>query len=137
VLPYRPRAIVVYEGDNDVWKGVEAVEIRDTFCKFVRKVHAQLPETRIYFLAIKPSYKRRSKWSTMVEANRLIAAECDGDRRLRYVDIVPVLLDENGKVRRELFTTDDLHMNRSGYERVREVLRPVLMKHEMAFENQD
>ena len=31
VLPYKPRAIVVYEGDNDVAKGVSPAEIQQTF----------------------------------------------------------------------------------------------------------
>ncbi len=134
VIPYRPRAIVVYEGDNDVAQGVGAQEIRDTFNAFVRKVHGKLPKTRIYFLAIKPSHRRWEMWPVMQKANRLIAHECVKDERLTYVDIAAALLDKEGNVRRELFRDDDLHLNRAGYEKVRGVLRPLLIKQELARE---
>ncbi len=136
VLPYKPRAIVVYEGDNDVAIGVGPEEIRDTFQRFVEKVHAALPEARIYFLAIKPSHSRRAMWPVMQQANKLIAQQCGQDRRLFYVDIVPALTDAAGQVRRELFEQDDLHLNRGGYEQLRAALRPILEKQELAYEQQ-
>ena len=77
VLPYKPRAIVVYEGDNDVAIGVGPEEIRDTFRKFVHKVHAALPQTRIYFLAIKPSYSRHAEMAHHATGEQ---ADCRGLR---------------------------------------------------------
>ena len=134
VIPYKPRAMVVYEGDNDVSKGVGPEEIRDTFRRLVKRVHQNLPETRIYMLAIKPSYKRREMWSTMKEANRLLAEECAQDSRLHFVDIAKPLLDAEDKARRDLFVEDDLHLNRAGYKRLRDALRPVLMEVELPYE---
>ena len=137
VLPYQPRAIVIYEGDNDVAKGVGAEEIRDTFQSFVKKVHGKLPRTRIYFLAVKPSHSRREMWSTMKETNKLIADECARDKRLHYVDIAAPLLGTDGTVRRELFKEDELHLNRAGYELLRDALRPILIKQELPLEKKE
>jgi lysophospholipase L1-like esterase len=136
VIAYQPRAILIYEGDNDVAQGVGPQEILGKFQAFVAKVHERLPETRIYFMAIKPSHKRWSKWPTMTKANRLVAAECARDKRLHYVDIARVLLDDDGNVRREFFEDDDLHLNRTGYERLRDVVRPILLHHEQKHETQ-
>ncbi len=136
VIPYRPRAIVVYEGDNDVAKGITPEKIRDTFREFVRKVHHTLPKTRIYFLAIKPSPKRWTMWPTMKKANQLIAEDCSQDARLTYVDITAAMLDAEGTVRGDLFDADNLHLNRAGYEILRNTLLPILEKGESKFESQ-
>src|SRR5687767_15921673 len=72
VTRYRPRAVVIYEGDNDIGMGIAPERVRDTFVKFVNSVHRQLPETRIYVISIKPSPKRWELWGKVVEANRLL-----------------------------------------------------------------
>lgn len=136
VIPYKPRAVVVYEGDNDIAGGIAPEKIRDTFSSFVEKVHRQLPETRIYFLSIKPSISRWKLWSQMEAANRLIEQFCSSDKRLAYVDMGSAMLDANREPRKDLFQKDNLHMTRAGYEIWRDVLKPVLVKAELAFEPQ-
>ena len=134
VLPCRPRAIVVYEGDNDVAQGIAPEKIADTFRAFSKKVHADLPECRIYFLSIKPSIQRWSLWPKMKEANHLVAMECMKDKRLVFVDVASGMLDGEGNPRRGLFKEDKLHMTRAGYVIWRNVLRPILAKAELRFE---
>ena len=136
VLPYKPRAVVVYEGDNDIAQGIAPERIADTFRAFVKKVHGQLPECRIYFLSIKPSISRWSMWPKMQEANSLIASECAKDDRLTYVDVSSAMLGEDGNPRKEIFKRDNLHMKREGYILWRDALRPVLMEAEQQFEPQ-
>ncbi len=114
VLRYRPRTIVFYAGDNDVADGKSAEQVRDDFVHFARLVHDRLPHTRIFFVAIKPSLDRWSMWSTMREANRLIAATCNDDPLLHYIDIAtPMLVD--GEPSPDLFVDDGLHLNENGY----------------------
>lgn len=136
VLPYKPRAIVVYEGDNDLAQGISPQKFVGTFRKFVDKVHKQFPECRIYFLSIKPSIKRWHLWSEMKEANRIIAAECSEDKRLSYVDVASGMLDDQGKPRDNIFQKDDLHMTRGGYVIWRDKLRPILIQSELQYEEQ-
>ena len=135
VLPYRPRAIVLYEGDNDVAQGIRPQTIADTFRLFVDKIHEELPECRIYFLSIKPSIKRWQLWLKMKKANRLIAAECSKDKRLTYVDVASAMLDERGNPRVEIFQEDDLHMTRSGYTLWQNTLKPILSETELQYES--
>lgn len=135
VFAYKPRAIVVYEGDNDIAQGVSAKKIAATFRAFANKAHEEFPECRIYFLSIKPSIKRWHLWPKMQEANSLISAECARDKRLTYVDVASGMLDDAGQPRKEIFKEDNLHMNRGGYEIWRDALRPVLLNAERQFEN--
>lgn len=136
VFPYNPRAIVVYEGGNDIAQGIAPEKIADTFREFVEKVHQKLPKCRIYFLSIKPSIWRWSLWPKVEEANRLISAECAKDKRLAFVDVASGMLNEEGKPRKEIFKKDNLHMTRDGYVIWRDALRPILLKAELQFEPQ-
>jgi len=134
VLPYEPRAVVLYEGDNDIAQGIAPGKIAETFRAFVRKVHGELPDCRIYFLSIKPSIRRWGLWPKMKEANALIAAECAKDERLTFVDVAAGMLDGDGVPREEIFKEDGLHMNREGYVIWRDILRPVLLASELRYE---
>jgi lysophospholipase L1-like esterase len=134
VIAYKPRAVVLYEGDNDIAGGVAPARIVESFRAFVEKVHKELPETRVYVLSIKPSISRWNLWPQMKEANRLLEQACSKDRRLVYVDVAGVMLDGNGEPKKELFQEDNLHMTRAGYELWRDTLKPVLIKAELPFE---
>ena len=135
VVPYKPRAIVIYEGDNDIAQGISPTKIRDTFLTFVEKIHAELPKTRIYFISIKPSISRWKMWPQMKEANRFIAKVCTKDKQLTYVDVASGMFDSEGQVKSDIFLKDNLHMNRKGYVIWRDILKPILIKTELLFEN--
>ena len=137
VLPYKPRAIVLYEGDNDIAQRIAPGKVADTFRAFVTKVQEVFPDCRIYFLSIKPSIRRWSLWPRMKEANSLINAECTRDKRLTFVDVASGMLDDEGNPRKEIFKEDNLHMMRGGYEIWRDALRPILLKGELRFEPQN
>lgn len=134
VIAYAPRAVVVYEGDNDIAQGIDPRTVAETFAAFAAEVRRKLPACRIYVLSIKPSISRWKLWPKAREANRLISEQCAGDPLLTFVDISAAMLDAQGQPRKELFRSDHLHMTREGYEVWRDVLRPVLMKAEAGFE---
>ncbi len=127
VLACRPRLILLYEGDNDIDFGVPPAEVRATFDRFVALVHAELPQTRIEVLAIKPSPARWSRWPAMREANRLLAAACATDSLLGYIDVATPMLGADGLPQRELFLPDMLHLNEQGYALWTTIVRPVLV----------
>ncbi|HSI33803.1 MAG: GDSL-type esterase/lipase family protein [Phycisphaerae bacterium] len=117
VVRYRPKAVVLYEGDNDIGAGMTPAQVHDSFQRFCATVHKSLPDTRIYVLSIKPSIKRWSLWPKAVEANKLIQATCAADaKRLTFVPIWEGMLTADGKPREDIYRTDKLHMNPKGYE---------------------
>jgi len=136
VLSCEPRAIVVYEGDNDIAQGISPKKVASTFQEFVEKIHKELPECRIYFLSIKPSIARWKLWPKMKETNRLVAAKCKKDKRLTFVDVASSMLDQKGNPRKEIFKEDKLHMTKDGYMIWRNALRPVLLRSELQYEKQ-
>lgn len=114
VIPYRPRTIVFYAGDNDIKAGESPETIFANYKQLVAAVHAKLPETRFAYIAIKPSLARWNLWPTMKRANELIRALGKKDPRLSFVDIAPPMLGPDGKPRKDLFAKDGLHLSDKG-----------------------
>lgn len=134
VLPYKPRAIVIYEGDNDIAQGIPPNKIAAMFRLFVKKIHDELPECRIYFLSIKPSILRWKMWPKMMEANNLIATECANENLLTFVDVSSGMFNDNGYPKKDIFKEDNLHMTRTGYLIWKNALKPILLDAELQFE---
>lgn len=115
VLPYKPRVVVVYAGDNDLAEGRSPKQVLQSFADFVAGVHAELPATRIAFVSIKPSPLRERLMRSAEETNSLIAAYCKNDPRLDYINVYSPMLGPDGRPREELFLPDRLHLNAQGY----------------------
>lgn len=127
VVPLRPSAVVLYEGDNDVGAHRVAPEVvADLFAALVERIRGALPGTEVYFLSIKPSPSRWESWPAMRDANERIRTVCEGDSLLHFVDVAAVMLDGSGRPREDIFLDDDLHLNRRGYELWRDVVRAAL-----------
>ncbi len=126
VLPYRPKVIVLYAGDNDVAGGKSPQRVLADYKAFVAKVHKTLPKTRIVFIAIKPSISRWKLVGKMRQANGLIKAVTEKDERLVFVDVDAPMIGPDGKPKKELFKADGLHMKDTGYKLWAELVRPHL-----------
>ena len=127
VIPYKPRAVVLYAGDNDLNAGKTLESVFSDYRTFRDKVRATLPETKIVFVSIKPSPSRWKLREKALEANRLIRAEIEEGRGQVFVDVWTPMLGEDGMPRAELFLKDQLHMNDSGYEIWNKLVEPHLV----------
>ena len=126
VLRHEPRLVVLYAGDNDVSVGKVSEQVSVDFERFVRAVHARLPQTRILYIGIKPSLLRWMQIDRMRLANQVIRAICERDDRLAFVDFDGLMLGWDEKPRRELFVDDGLHLSPQGYQLWTAWLRPYL-----------
>jgi lysophospholipase L1-like esterase len=126
VIPYRPRAVVLYAGDNDIAAGKTPATVAADFAAFREKVHAALPAAHLFYLSIKLSPSRARFREAMLRANALIAADCARHPDCTFVDVTTPMLDAAGRPRRELFGSDLLHMQPAGYALWTRILRPLL-----------
>ncbi len=128
VIPYVPRAVVFYAGENDIAFGnLTAEQAPGAFKQFCEKIHTTLPEVPIYFISIKPPKGRKQFWPIMQEANALICKYCASDNRLHYIDVVPSMLDASGEVKSDIFRWDGIHLNTRGYVLWTACIRPILL----------
>lgn len=126
VLPYRPRLVVLYAGDNDLTLGRTPERLLGDYRAFVRRVRSALPTARIAFVSIKPSPSRRAYIDRARETNQRIRVEIMRDSLQAYVDVFTPMLNATGQPRPELFRADSLHMTRAGYLLWRTLLAPMV-----------
>jgi lysophospholipase L1-like esterase len=126
VLPYRPKQILVYAGDNDLAAGKSPEQVLADFTAFVELVHRSLPKTPVAYIAIKPSPSRWKLADQMRATNRRIAALARSDKQVDFIDVFTPMLGEDGQPRPDLFLADNLHLNSKGYQLWRSIIRPRL-----------
>ena len=126
VIPYKPRLVVFYAGDNDLVTDATPAQIADQFAQFAVKVRRALPKTRIIFVSIKPSLQRWAHIDKARAANALVRRYCAADPLLTYLDIETPMLGSDGRPRPELFVQDGLHLSAEGYRIWNAALRPLL-----------
>lgn len=127
ILPYKPKTIVFYAGDNDLASGKTPEQAAEDFKTLTQLIHEQLPKTRILFVAIKPSIARWKLIDSVRKANALIEAYTKTDDRLFYVDVDTLMTGPSGGMpSREWFVNDGLHLSPMGYERWTALLMPYL-----------
>lgn len=126
IVRYHPRAVVLYEGDNDLAAGKAPARVAADLDTLVGLIHRRVPGAPIYFLAIKPSPSRAKLLPAMRATNALVRRAAARDSLLTYVDVFTPMLDRRGRPRAGLFGADALHMNSAGYALWRSTLLPYL-----------
>tara|TARA_R100001377_G_C3184799_1_gene108113 strand:- start:494 stop:1216 length:723 start_codon:yes stop_codon:yes gene_type:complete len=135
-LAYKPRAILLYEGDNDTGRNnIPTQTIISQLEQIVARIHAQLPQARIYLLAVKPSVAREATWPAALEVNERYQALAAADPLIHYIDVATPFMQPDGTVMRDIFRDDDLHLNEKGYDIWAAAIREVLMEHEAQYEH--
>jgi len=126
VVPYGPRIVVLYAGENDLNRGVSPETISADFGNFADIIRTSLPSTRIVVIGLKPSLLRWKLRDGMHQTNNLIRTRCAADRNCAYVDPWPSMIGKDGTPRAEFFVEDGLHMTPEGYKAWTQMLRPHL-----------
>ncbi|MEQ8312571.1 MAG: GDSL-type esterase/lipase family protein [Gammaproteobacteria bacterium] len=134
-LRYKPRAILIYEGDNDTAFGIPEQTIVSQLEQIIARIHDELPDTRIYVLSVKPSVLREDVWPQAQKVNARYAEIATNDPLVYYVDVATPFLKANGKVMTDIFVDDNLHLNDMGNLIWGSSIRAALMPQEARHEN--
>ncbi len=135
-IPFKPRAVILYEGSNDINAGTTPEEVLANFRKLHGKLHAALPQARLYVLGLVPSPgKRFEKIADLKQTNDLLAKECATQPWMKFIDVTSPLLGADGKPKEELFKPGDIHMLPAGYAVWKSVIVPVVVPAEKPFEH--
>ncbi len=136
VIAYRPRAVVIYEGDNDTGRFmVPPATIASELEQIIAAVHAELPETRVYVMSVKPSLARVAVWDKAQETNALYREVAAADERVHYIDVATPFLQADGTVMDDIFIDDGLHLNEKGNRIWASTIKAALMPLEAQFES--
>ena len=129
VVRYKPEQIIICVGDNDF---TEAGYTSDDFIHeaalFTEKVRHVLPKTEICWASIKPCPSRMKYFDKYREANLRLKTFCLSNKRMKYIDTWSYMFNDDGKINRNYFSDDMLHLNREGYLLWADIIRPYLKK---------
>lgn len=126
ILHYSPRAVFVYEGDNDIYDGRTVNEVADDFTRFLVRTRRDLGDIPVIFVLPKPSGSRWEYRDAYRELAGAIISMAESDPHARVIDSWDEFLNEDGMVSDAYFQEDRLHMNEAGYDIWRELITPVL-----------
>jgi lysophospholipase L1-like esterase len=118
ILPYKPKQVIIYCGENDLAASdtVTAADVTQRFKTLFGMIRQNLPATTISFVSIKPSPVRSKIQEKVKEANRQIKAFLQTQKNADFIDVYDAMLDANGNMREELYVQDRLHMKPEGYQ---------------------
>jgi lysophospholipase L1-like esterase len=115
IIPYEPKQIVIYAGENDVAGGATPEQVSERFTNLITIIRNNLPDAKIIYVAAKPSPSRANFQAAMISANNRIRDQISRMSNAAFVDVYALMLTPDKKMRPELYSTDMLHMNEKGY----------------------
>ncbi|HET7361503.1 MAG TPA: GDSL-type esterase/lipase family protein, partial [Salinimicrobium sp.] len=106
IYPYKPSKIFIYEGDNDLFAG-EAIDSIMQEAKELRlEIREQLPHTEVIFIAAKPSMSRWEMHEKYEKFNHRLQEYAKETERTEFAEVWTAMLNENGRVRQDIFLKD-------------------------------
>lgn len=130
ILPYKPKQVLVYCGENDLASGdeVTADMVVLRFKTLFGIIRQNLPNANIGFVSIKPSPSRAHIQPKVKAANKEIQAWLKKQKNSEFIDVYDAMLDDKKQMREELYVEDRLHMKPEGYAIWKKIITPYLIK---------
>ena len=129
VVPYHPKEIFIYCGENDVAQdSVDSKIVADRFKDLFATIRQYLPGVPIAYIGMKPSPSRAYFFHLMKQGNQIIKNFLWTQQNVMYVNVWDLMVDPNGNPRPELFLGDSLHMKPEGYAIWKNAIQPYLLK---------
>lgn len=129
IFAYKPKTLVLY-CENDMFMGNPKTpeQTFDAFAELATMVQNRLPKTKVYYISMKPSISRKSNWSNVQKADKMINDYIKKHKNFTFIDICPPMYRPNGSINGDYFIGDSLHMKPAGYAEWTKTIRPVLLK---------
>jgi len=126
ILPYRPKQIVIYEGENDIAAGEKPDSIFAELKQLVNWTRGQLPGIQISIVSMKPSPKRWELKETLLEMNKKLKQFAAENEDIDFINIWEPLIEPDGVPVNENYREDLLHLNANGYKIWQKAMAPYL-----------
>lgn len=126
IFKYKPSRIFVYEGDNDLAKGDSPELVFSNLQILVEEIRKNLGEVPIILISPKPSVARWNLKQQYETVNAYFKIYADAHEQIYFADVWNPSLDGNGMVFKDIFVSDNLHMNEKGYAIWNKVILPFL-----------
>jgi len=127
VLPYNPKKIFIYEGDNDISVGKSTEQILASMDSVITLIRQKVsPTVPVYVISPKPSIARWNLKDKYIEFNKQMSKLASTRKQVYFIDVWTPAIGTDGTVFKDIFLEDGLHMNAKGYAIWVKVLRKYL-----------
>jgi len=134
ITAHEPAMVVLYIGSNDLLafggnRPKSVAQMRALYETLLARLHQRLPDARIVVLATFPSPLNARRAGQIEAVNHFLREAAQSRPWLELVDGNAALQTPQGAPDRSLFRFDRIHLNKRGYARWAQVLRPHLLEH--------
>jgi lysophospholipase L1-like esterase len=119
-----PKVVVLMIGTNNINADTPA-EITEGVAAVVKKIREKTPEAKVLLLAVFPRRPNPDAVRDRVKAVNDRIAKLDDGKTVKYLDIGPRFVKDDGTISREVMP-DFLHLSRKGYRIWAEAMEPTL-----------
>lgn len=116
IKPHNPRAIVYYEGDNDLPTGFSCEEVIDISKRILNKIRSDFGNIPVFVVSVKHCTSRKELIPEQKKLNEGLKKLTNEFENTYFVDMNKLLLKENREINTDLFNDDELHINSDGYK---------------------
>lgn len=130
ILPYQPKQVVIYCGEND-FAGDEKLmpaQVAERFYQLFNIIRKKYKKVPIAYVSMKPSPSRTHLMPKFNVANVMIREFLKKKKRTAYIDVYHAMLNADGTPMKDIFLSDNLHMNKKGYAIWQKIIEPYLKK---------
>ena len=126
----QPKSIVLYLGGNDLTLDMSDDAIIKKTQEIIIRINCKFPNAIIFNISIKPSLERINQMDSIFKINKNMTDFCKKNSFVNQVDLFDELI-VGGKINKEYFLQDGLHLNSLGYEKLKSVLNKNFNKHNL------
>ena len=126
VVPYAPSVMAYYEGANDLMNGYTPEEVIALSHRLFEWCRQDFPGIKFVIVPIKLSPGILHIKEPGDICNRMFAEYAARHEDTSIIDVAPLLFDENGEHRHEIYVEDLVHHNEAGYIELAAILKPEL-----------
>ena len=126
----KPKAIVLMIGNNNMFfipeTGIEAAAKGIEMC--VKNLREKFPNAKLVLVKILPAHSPDSRFYQDIKATNeaLDGLKLDSDSQVRMLDLTSDFVNDDGKLKKELYAPDNIHLSSAGYAVYASRLKPVL-----------
>lgn len=121
-----PKLVVLKIGTNNLYSDNNSgsdEEIAEGITKIVQTIRAKLPTTKVLLLGILP--RQNDYFSGRAKNINALISKLDNGKTMHYLDMSAKFQTELGKVVPELYTADQLHLAKPGYQMWADSMQPL------------
>ena len=133
ITAHDPALVVLYIGSNDLLdfggnrpKSVDEMEA--LYEALLDRLHDRLPDAKVAVLAIFPSPLNAGRSEQIEAVNERVRRAAEAKPWLTLIDGNAALKTPTGQPDRSLFLFDRVHLNKAGYAKWAQILRPQLLE---------